>query len=93
MLDGIEVEVPLAGTLIVIRNDDTPGVIGEVGSILGRHRVNIITFALGSGPEGGIGVASVETRDKNDRAPMVTEEILKEIRSVSAVRQAALVNL
>ena len=39
-LDGVEVEAPLegTGTLLVIRNDDQPGVIGEVGTILGRHR-------------------------------------------------------
>ena len=30
-LDGVEVEAPLEGTLIVIRNRDQPGVIGEVG--------------------------------------------------------------
>ena len=36
LLDGVPVEAPLDGTLIVIRNDDTPGVIGEVGTMLGR---------------------------------------------------------
>lgn len=77
----------------MIRNNDTPGVIGEVGSILGRHCINITTFALGRGLEGAIGVVSVETRKDSDQAPMVTEEILKEIRSVLAVRRATLVNL
>ena len=28
-------------------NDDRPGVIGEVGTVLGRHGVNIASFALG----------------------------------------------
>jgi D-3-phosphoglycerate dehydrogenase len=93
MLDGVEIEVPLTGTLIVIRNNDTPGVIGEVGSILGRHGINITTFALGRGLKGAIGVVSVETRKDNDHAPMVTEEVLKEVRSVPAVRRVALVKL
>ena len=44
---GITVEAPLAGTLLIICNDDQPGVIGEVGTILGRHGVNIANFALG----------------------------------------------
>ena len=35
---GVTVEAPLAGTMLVIANDDQPGVIGEVGTILGRHR-------------------------------------------------------
>ena len=29
------------GTMLVIRNDDQPGVIGEVGTMLGRHGINI----------------------------------------------------
>ena len=47
LLDGIAVEAPLEGTMIVIRNNDQPGVIGDVGTILGRHGVNIANFALG----------------------------------------------
>src|SRR5262249_58612630 len=38
---GVDVEAPLGGTMLIIGNDDQPGVIGEVGTILGRHRVNI----------------------------------------------------
>ena len=35
-MDGVEIEVPLEGTLILIKNEDQPGVIGEVGTILGK---------------------------------------------------------
>src|SRR5205823_8179147 len=38
---GVNVEAPLGGTMLIIGNDDQPGVIGEVGTILGRHKVNI----------------------------------------------------
>ena len=34
-VSGINVEAPLAGTLLIICNDDQPGVIGEVGTIAG----------------------------------------------------------
>ena len=37
-VDGVEIEAPLDGTLLLINNDDQPGVIGEVGTILGRSR-------------------------------------------------------
>lgn len=46
-LNGAEVEVPLAGNLLVMRNRDVPGVIGQVGSVLAAHGVNIARFALG----------------------------------------------
>ena len=49
--DGIDIEVPLHGTLIAIRNHDVPGVIGRVGTVLGEHQVNIANFALGRGAE------------------------------------------
>ena len=45
--DGIDIEAPLNGTLVSIRNHDVPGVIGRIGTILGEHQVNIANFALG----------------------------------------------
>jgi D-3-phosphoglycerate dehydrogenase / 2-oxoglutarate reductase len=45
--DGIDVEAPLEGSLVVCRNLDVPGVIGKIGTILGQHGVNIANFALG----------------------------------------------
>ncbi len=45
--DGIDVEAPLEGTLVVCRNLDVPGVIGRIGTILGEQGVNIANFALG----------------------------------------------
>ena len=45
--DGIYIETPLEGNLLVCRNLDVPGVIGKIGTILGQHGVNIANFALG----------------------------------------------
>jgi len=45
--DGIDIETPLEGNLLVCRNLDVPGVIGRIGTILGEHGVNIANFALG----------------------------------------------
>jgi D-3-phosphoglycerate dehydrogenase len=46
-VNGIDVESPLEGTLLYVRNHDVPGVIGQMGTVLGRAGVNISTFALG----------------------------------------------
>ena len=59
-IDGVEIEAPLEGTLLVISNDDRPGVIGDIGTILGRHHLNIASFALGRGPAGAVGVVSLD---------------------------------
>ncbi len=45
--DGIDIEAELSGTLLIIRNQDVPGVIGQIGTILGEARLNIANFALG----------------------------------------------
>ena len=46
-VDGIDVEAPLERNLIYMRNRDVPGVIGKVGTILGKHKINIADFSLG----------------------------------------------
>jgi len=46
-VDGIYVEAPLEGHLVFMKNQDVPGVIGRVGTILGENRINIANFSLG----------------------------------------------
>jgi D-3-phosphoglycerate dehydrogenase len=87
---GISVEAPLEGTMLMLANDDQPGVIGEVGTILGRHRVNIASFALGRGEHGAVGVVNV---DEDPGAASVLEEAVQEIRRVPAIREAFIVRL
>ena len=94
LFDGVTVEAPLDGTLIVIHNSDQPGVIGEVGTVLGRHGINIATFALGRSPHGAVAVVKIDSADGTaDAAGQVTPEVLAEIRAVTAVQQAAIVTL
>ena len=40
-LMGYKMEVYLKGTLLFIQNDDVPGVVGKVGTILGKNKINI----------------------------------------------------
>ena len=91
LLDGVEVEAPLEGSLIVIRNSDQPGVIGEVGTILGRHKINIATFALGRGPSRAVGLVNIESG--NGTAIGVPDTLLDEIRKIPAVHYVGLVQL
>ena len=87
---GVNVEAPLAGTMLIICNDDQPGVIGEVGTILGRHGVNIANFALGRNETGAVGVVNV---DEEASAPDALEAAVEAIRQVPAVRDAWIVRL
>ncbi len=92
-VDGIDVEAPLERDLIYLRNRDVPGVIGKVGTILGKHKINIANFSLGrrSGntkpgtPRQAIAVVHVDGR--------VPPEVLAELRKVPAVEQAKAIRL
>ena len=65
-VDGVEIEAPLDGTLIVITNNDQPGVIGDVGTILGRHGLNIANFALGRSATGAVGLVKIDEPSTDD---------------------------
>src|SRR4051794_9212845 len=56
---GIRVEAELEGEMIYIVNEDAPGFIGRLGTLLGEAGVNIGTFNLGRRSTGGEAVALV----------------------------------
>ena len=85
-LDGVPIEAPLSGTLIVMANEDRPGVIGGVGTTLGKHGVNIASFALGRNDSGAAGVISVDAAGSLEAA-------VREVRELPPVREAVLVKL
>ena len=87
MVDGIAVEAALDGTMILICNNDQPGVIGDVGTILGRHGVNIASFALGRDQDRAVGVVSV------DETTPIPAAVLDEIRKLGAIREARIVRV
>jgi len=52
-VDGYEIELPITEHMLLIRNEDVPGVIGRVGTYLGTAGVNISDMAVGRHPDGG----------------------------------------
>ncbi|MGH9549704.1 MAG: ACT domain-containing protein, partial [Terriglobales bacterium] len=92
-VDGIDVEAPLERNLIYLRNRDVPGVIGKVGTILGKHKINIADFSLGrrvgnikpNAPREAIAVVHVDGK--------VSAEVLAELKRVPAVEQAKAIRL
>ena len=88
-IDGIALEAQLDGTMLYLRNADKPGVIGHVGTTLGKHGVNIATFALGR-REATVGAEAVSLVRLDGK---VTEEILGPIREHPAITEAKLIHL
>jgi len=44
--NGREIEANIEGNLLILYNRDTPGMIGQLGTILGKDQVNIANLAL-----------------------------------------------
>jgi D-3-phosphoglycerate dehydrogenase / 2-oxoglutarate reductase len=89
MLEGVDVEAPLEGVVLVLQNNDQPGVIGGVGSVLGKYGINIASFALGRDASGAVGVV---TLDSDADAPPLLAAV-QEIRALPAVRSARLATI
>jgi D-3-phosphoglycerate dehydrogenase len=87
LLDGVPVEALLEGSLLVLNNTDQPGVIGDVGTLLGRHGINIGTFALGRRDREAVGVVSI------DETQPVEESVMGELRKLAAVSCARMVRV
>lgn len=85
--DGIDIEAPLQGTLLFFRNQDVPGVIGRIGTILGEHRINIANFALGRKANGANALAVVQIDGH------VSDAVLHAFNSVPAILQVKLIEL
>jgi D-3-phosphoglycerate dehydrogenase len=52
MVDDHLVDVPPAQHMMIVRNDDRPGVIGLVGTVLGEAGLNIADMDVGQSPHG-----------------------------------------
>ena len=87
-VDGIYCEAALSGFLIFMKNRDVPGVIGHVGTVLGRNRINIANFSLGRGdvpaaPGEPLEAVAVVSTDE-----LVPETVLLQLRENPAVQFA-----
>ena len=88
-VEGIPLEAQLEGTILYLRNRDEPGVIGQVGTALGKLGVNIATFALGRREA----VRGAEAAALVRLDGVVSSSILGPIREIPAITEAKLVHL
>ena len=78
----IDIEAHLAPSMLYITNHDKPGLIGELGKVLGDNGVNIATFHLGRAEVGSNAIALLEIDGD------ISEDVLKKVRAIEHVVQA-----
>jgi D-3-phosphoglycerate dehydrogenase len=81
-IKGIPVEAELGRHMLYVTNEDRPGLIGRLGTMLGDAGVNIATFHLGRSAPGGEAIALVEVDQ------VIPESLLAQLRRIPNVRQA-----
>lgn len=92
-VNGISVEVPLAGDLVYMRNLDVPGVIGHVGKVLGENQINIANFSLGREERVGTADSPLEAVAVVEVDKLPSDAVLDALKSNPAVKVVRVVNL
>jgi D-3-phosphoglycerate dehydrogenase len=80
------VEIPISGTLLLLNNKDRPGIVGYLGTLLGKHNVNIANMSLARDTVGGLALMVLNL--DSAPPPAVLEELKKDpdISNVKVVR-------
>ena len=86
--DGLRLDLEAKGPLLVTRHDDQPGVVGLLGTALGRAGVNIRRIELGP-PADGAGLATGVLALYQEPS----SEALAELRRLAPLREVTLVRL
>jgi D-3-phosphoglycerate dehydrogenase len=74
-IDRYFVEAPPDGYMLIIRNQDRPGLIGQLGTLLGEANINIAGMSNGRDEPGGTAVTIVNI--DNPVPPKVLEQVKK----------------
>ncbi|MCX7704950.1 MAG: phosphoglycerate dehydrogenase [bacterium] len=85
-IDGYHVEAVPEGALIVCRNDDVPGIVGHIGTILGKKNVNIAAMTMGRKVKGGQAITVLNLDQEIDKQTINEIGKFPGIRSVQLIR-------
>jgi D-3-phosphoglycerate dehydrogenase len=83
---GIPMEAELGSHMLYVTNEDKPGLIGRLGTVLGDAGLNIATFQLGRNAPGGDAIALVEVDHE------VPADVLAKVAALPNVVQAKALN-
>jgi D-3-phosphoglycerate dehydrogenase len=86
-VDGVEVDAIPGGSLLLVKNDDTPGVVGHLGTLLGARNLNIARMTVGRTPGSGRAVMLIEVDDD------VPSDVVEEVGRVQGVREVRAIRL
>jgi D-3-phosphoglycerate dehydrogenase len=86
-IDGFSVEAVPEGYLLVCYNEDKPGIMGHIGTILGQKGINIASMTLGRKKKGGPAITVLNLDHEVDK------EVLLKIKEFPAIKSVRLVRI
>ena len=87
-VDGVSVDLPLRGPMLATRHSDQPGVIGMLGSLLGKNGINIRRMDLAPArDQGGPASGFLTLYETPERA------VVEEIAALEPIEEALLLRL
>ncbi len=81
-IEGVPIEAPITDHMLFIRNEDSPGLIGGIGTILADADINIADFRLGRKNGGGQAVALIAIDG------MLSDDVYQKVKALPQVRLA-----
>jgi D-3-phosphoglycerate dehydrogenase len=86
-VDNFYLEAVPEGYILILRNRDVPGVVGTVGTLLGKNGINIAGMELGRSEKGGNAISFIHVDDA------VSKKALQELRDRPEIVSAVQVKL
>jgi D-3-phosphoglycerate dehydrogenase len=86
-VDGLRLDLPPRGLLLVTRHRDEPGVLGQIGSVLGAHHINIQRLELAPGKD------DADAHGYLTLSPEPSEAVLDALRAIPAIEELQLLRL
>jgi D-3-phosphoglycerate dehydrogenase len=86
-VDNFIVEIVPEGSMLFMYNNDKPGVIGNIGTLMGKNNINIARMHFGREKAGGMAISVV-----NIDAP-ASEKVLEEIKNLPNILDVKVINL
>ena len=88
---GYEINCPLSNTVLALKNNDVPGVIGRIATILGSHNINIASMHWGRKNQDGSDNPHAQAFVAIDQP--VSQEIIDELSAAEGVLRVSLLEL
>jgi D-3-phosphoglycerate dehydrogenase len=80
------IDVVPEGDMLVIKNKDVPGIIGQIGTILGKNSINIAAMSFGREEKGGLAFSVVNIDQEAQKDVLDEIRKAKNIHDVKAIK-------